>query len=145
MFITILTSCTYTDTSEQESETVKDVGQIVRIESADEFFGIDNGIVYFARENCAYCNSFFPILEEISCTENIMVSYFDTGYFRDNSLLAESELQTIFADYQVFSVPMVLAIRNGQLHDSFSPNFNDQRDNTTEVKDGIQAFLAQDF
>ncbi|MDD3393231.1 MAG: thioredoxin family protein [Anaerotignum sp.] len=139
----LLTSCTNTGTNTQESNLAEDSTKIERIESADNFFSIDDGFVYFGRETCSTCKSFLPILTEVTSDENIMMNYFDTGYFRENALLSESELQKIFTDYQVSSVPIVIEIRDGQLYDTFTPEFNEQRDNTTEVKESIKTFLMQ--
>lgn len=75
--------------------------------------------------------------------ENLTVYYFDTGYFRANSLLSESELQEIFSDYQVLSVPIVIKINDGQTVDTYYPKFNEQRDNTEEIQESIRNFLLQ--
>lgn len=71
------------------------------------------------------------------------MNYFDTGYFRENDLLSETELQTIFTDYQITSVPMIIVLRKGQLYDSFRPNFNEERDNTIEIRENIKLFIEQ--
>lgn len=86
---------------------------------------------------------FFPILSEILSEEDITVYYFDTGYFRENSILSENELQEIFSDYQVVSVPMMVEVCDGQVVNTYFPKFNEQRNNTAEIRESIRDFILQ--
>ena len=138
-----LISCTSDSVALDPNYTDPNNSQIIRIESADDFFSIKNGFVHFGKETCASCKVFFPVLSEASSLENLTVYYFDTGYFRENSLLSESELQEIFSDYQVLSVPIVIKISDGQTVDTYYPKFNEQRNNTEEIQESIRNFLLQ--
>lgn len=138
-----LISCTCDNVnSNLNSSTVSD-SQIIKIEDADDFFSIKNGFVHFGKETCASCKVFFPILSEILSEEDITVYYFDTGYFRENSILSENELQEIFSDYQVVSVPMMVEVCDGQVVNTYFPKFNEQRNNTAEIRESIRDFILQ--
>ncbi len=121
----------------------KPCNNIVKIENADDFFSIKEGYIHFGRESCSSCRAFIPILSEIAIQKNITVYYFDTGYFRENALLTENELQIIFSDYQVISVPIVIEIRDGQTNDTYVPMFNEERDNTDVVKSALIDFIEK--
>jgi len=115
--------------------------KVVKIKNVDEFLAIDTGYIHFGRESCSSCRAFMPILSEIANQKNITVYYFDTGYFRENALLTEDELQTFFSEYQVISVPIVIEIRDGQTNDTYVPMFNEERDNTDVVKSTLIDFI----
>lgn len=138
-----LTACMRINTNIGENTDDEEIAQIVRIKDADDFFAIKSGFVHFGKETCLSCKAFLPILSKVACDEKVSLYYFDTGYFREQSLLSESELQTIFYDYQIEAVPIVIKIQNGQTDDIFFPKFNEQKDNTTEVTESIKNFLLQ--
>lgn len=142
LFFTMgLTSCEQTVLNNEESDPAIDDTQIVKIERDADLFDIDDGYVYFGRETCSSCIAFLPILTEVANDQGITVYYFDTGYFRGNSLLSEEELQTIFTDYQVLSVPIVVEMRDGEPCSTLIPKFNEQKDNTSDIKESIKTFF----
>lgn len=141
----LLTSCTsisaHTGVNKLENNMIEDYRPLERFESANGFFTVNNGYIYFGRETCSTCKTFLPILTEVVSENNIMMYYFDTGYFREKSLLTESELKKIFNNNKVFSVPIIIELRDGQVYDTFTPEFNVKKDNTADVKGKIEKFL----
>lgn len=87
----------------------------------DLFISIEK-LVYLA-------NRYYQFFTYVACDENIMVYYFNTGYYKENVLISEIDLQMIFTDYQVSSGPLFIEISDGHLYDT--------------VKASIKIFLMQ--
>ena len=128
----------------EHNEYVRDSSYIIRIKNADMFFDIVDGFVYFGRDTCPVCYRFMPILFDVVNEEQIQVFYFDTVYFRNHSLLTNDELQSIFADYQITHVPIIIRLTDGQLDSSFTPAFSDDEDNINIVKNSTRDFLCSE-
>lgn len=141
--IVLLIGCSNTRFATLETIKTENSTQLAlaKLESAEEFYSISTGFVLFGRSTCSTCEAFFPILYDILAENNCVIYYFDTDYFRENSLMKEKELQELFANYKVLSVPVIIRIENYQVTNSFSPLFNEQRNNTIEVHERVKEFL----
>ena len=141
IFILLLAGCSDTLTPVSDSEVPDVSTQLVRLESPEEFYDISTGFILFGRSTCSTCEVFLPVINSIVSEESVVVYYFDTGFFRENSLMKENELQELFSTYQVLSVPVILRLDNGSVIETFSPTFNEKRDNVNEVQENTRTFL----
>lgn len=118
------------------------VGQnyIIQITDTSELYQLSDAYIYFGRENCPSCELFLPLLEEVTKEEKIQIYYFDTNYFRDNSLLTETELQAVFEEYRVEEVPVIISVKAGEVNGAYGATFTlEQADN---IKKDIREFLS---
>ncbi|AEG61416.1 thioredoxin family protein [Desulforamulus ruminis] len=113
---------------------------VLDITVANTFYEISDGFVYFGRPTCPSCELFKPLLTEVAKEENIQVYYFNTDYFRNNSLLTEAELKEIFEKYQIQQVPILIKLVNGSLDSSFGANFIEEE--SGKIKEEIRDFVT---
>lgn len=104
-----------TDPASGGSSEPKESG-LIDVVDAYSIYSMEKEIVYFGKDTCGTCEEFKPLLEEIIEDKGLKVHYFNTNYFRDKSDLSEDDLQKIFDDFGVTSVPVLYEIRNGKLY-----------------------------
>ncbi|KXG77106.1 hypothetical protein AN619_06360 [Thermotalea metallivorans] len=113
---------------------------VIDIKDANTFYEISDGYVYFGRPTCPSCELFKPLLTEVANKEKVQVYYFNTDYFRDNSLLTEEELREIFEKYKIEQVPILIKLVNGSLDSSFGANFVENE--AEKIKKEIRDFIT---
>jgi predicted bacteriocin transport accessory protein len=118
-----------------------DAQYFINISDYEEFSRINDGIIYFGRDSCPECAKFTPILKEIAIEQKIDIYYFNTDYFRQNSILSEDELQTIFNEYHVTNVPILIGIKHGGFNSLFSVTLNE---NVESMKETVRNYISFD-
>lgn len=99
----------------EENEFAEDY--IIGIGDITIFLQSKNSIVYFGRPTCIDCVKFEPTLLKYLAQAEKKIHYFNTQYWKD-----AQEFEDILSRYQVDSVPMLVAIRDGTFVDRFLPD-----------------------
>lgn len=113
---------------------------LIDIKNSQTFNEISTGYVYFGRPTCPSCRLFQPLLSDVAREQKVQVYYFNTDYFRENSILSEDELQTIFKKYKIESVPILIKLVNGSLDSSFGADFVE--DQSPKIKNEMRDFIS---